>query len=242
MGKRRLESEGWGTGRAFGSRVGAPARLGSLEASSRDSRPPETDALLLPTHRVYSQRWPSGELGFFQIAWVVDDLLRAASRWVEVYGVGPFHVLPRSRMSGRYRGSACTLELQTAVTQVGPVQFELIEPMDPGPNVYRELIPSGASGLHHFCTISRDFEATRAHYVGLDYAAITELQTRQGRIAYFDTTADFGVVTEVIEHSDEFVEAVSRISETCATWTGEDPIRLLERDGYRVPAPSGVRA
>jgi hypothetical protein len=143
-------------------------------------------------------------------------------------------------MSGTYRGSPCTVELQTAVTQVGPVQVELIEPMDAGPNVYRELVPSGASGFHHFCTISKDFDATRNHYVDLGYAAITELQTREGRIAYFDTTADFGLVTEVIEHSDEFVEAVSRISETCADWSGEDPIRLLVRGGYRVPESSAA--
>ena len=189
----------------------------------------------VPPHRLYEQAWPTGEYCFFQIAWVVDDLLASAARWVEVYGVGPFHVLPRTRMEGRYRGATASLEIQTAVTQAGPVQLELIEQRNDAPSVYRDLFPRGRSGLHHLGTITTDFDAACRHYRDLGYEAVTELESDQYRLGYFDTSVDFGVVTEVIEYSTAFAEALAGIAETCRTWQGEDPIRLLRRGGYDVP-------
>ena len=44
----------------------------------------------------FEQPWPEGECRFFQLGLVVDDLFAAAASWVEVFGVGPFHVLPVS--------------------------------------------------------------------------------------------------------------------------------------------------
>jgi hypothetical protein len=49
------------------------------------------------------------------------------------------------------------------------------------------------------------------------------------------SSEEFGFITEFLAHTDSFVEDAARIAQTCATWDGTDPIRLLTRDGYRTP-------
>ena len=46
-------------------------------------------------HKLFQQPWPEGEYRFFQLGFIVDDLLPAAENWVRTFGIGPFHVLPR---------------------------------------------------------------------------------------------------------------------------------------------------
>lgn len=187
-----------------------------------------------PANSFYQGPTPTGEYRFFQIAWVVDDLFAAARRWVDVYGVGPFHVMPRRKQQVRYRGDLTELDVQIAVVQSGPVQLEFIQQFDGEPSIYRDIYPPGREGLHHMCTVSERYDDTLAHYQRLGYPTIAELQGGM-RVAYVDTYKDFGFISEVVEKSDGFMGNLAKIAETCAAWDGTDPIRLLTRDGYRVP-------
>ena len=187
------------------------------------------------THPLFQQPWPEGEFRFFQLGFVVDDLLSAAERWVRVHGVGPFHVLPRSETKCSYRGVESTLDMQVGVAQAGPVQVELIQQFCDRPSIFRELFAKGESGFHQLCTVTSDYEGKKAHYERLGYDIASEIDTKSRRVAYFDTASDFGFITEVIEHSARFLGELTKIAETCSSWDGTDPIRLLTRDGYRTP-------
>jgi hypothetical protein len=188
-----------------------------------------------PANKFYQGSWPTGEYRFFQIAWVVDDLLATARKWVDVYGVGPFHVLPRRKQTVRYRGQSTEIELQLAVTQSGPVQLEFIQQIGGDPSVYREIYPQGQGGVHHMCTVSEAYDETLAHYDSQGYPVVAEIEGSGFRVGYCDTHKDFGFITEVVEKTPAFVASLAGISETCAHWDGKDPIRLLTRDGYRTP-------
>ena len=191
---------------------------------------------MTPTaHGLYQQPWPEGEFRFFQLGFCVDDLLSAAERWTRVYGVGPFHVLPRSEATGVYRGTESSVDLQVGVAQAGPVQIELMQQFCDRPSVYRELFGRGETGLHQLCTVTPDYDGKKAHFESLGHPQVSELDTGSGRVAFYDTVADFGFFTEVVEHSPAFLGHLSKISETCAGWDGKDPIRLLTRDGYHTP-------
>ena len=188
------------------------------------------------SHRLYAQSWPEGEYRLFQIGFVVDDLLDTAARWARVFAVGPFHVLPPMEVACTYRGNESGVNLQVAVAQAGPVQIELVKQHCDRPSVFRDLVAKGESGFHQLCTLTRDYERTRAHYVELGYEPVTELASPDGeRVAFFDTFDDFGFFTEIAESSPSFVANLDRISRTCAEWDGTDPVRLLTRDGYRTP-------
>jgi hypothetical protein len=186
-------------------------------------------------HRLFQQPWPEGELRFFQLGFLVDDLLRAAARWARVYGVGPFHVLPRVEAVCTYRGAQSRLDLQVAVAQAGPVQIELIEQLCDRPSVYRELSGKGESRFHQVCTVTSDYDAKKSHYERLGYGLVTEINAGSGRIGFYDTMRDFGFFTEVAESSPSFLAHLTRIAQTCAAWDGTDPVRLITREGYRTP-------
>jgi len=187
-----------------------------------------------PFNHFYQGSWPNAEYRFFQVAWVVDDLMATIRKWVEVYGVGPFHVMPSRKAKARYRGQEVEFEMQLAVVQSGPVQLEFIQQKDDMPSVYREIYPPGKGGVHHMCTVTADFDATRAHYERLGYPSIAQIIGAM-RVEYFDTQKDFGLITELVENNEVFVGHLARHAEICANWDGRDPIRFLTRDGYRTP-------
>jgi hypothetical protein len=184
--------------------------------------------------RLYQQPWPEGELKFFQLGFVVDDLVPAAHRWAEVFGVGPFHVLPAREVACTYRGEPSSLDMQVAVAQAGPVQVELIHQRDDRPSVFTELGEIGRSGFHQVCAVVDDHDATVAAYAAQGYEVACEIPGTRGApsVAYVDTFADFGFFTEVVQADPTFLRQLQAVADTCAAWDGTDPVRQLTRDGY----------
>ena len=69
----------------------------------------------------------------FQNAWVVKDIEIACLRWADEMGVGPFFLneYPAGTFSDvTYRGEPADLAMKVAIAQAGPVQIELIEPIE----------------------------------------------------------------------------------------------------------------
>jgi glyoxalase/bleomycin resistance protein/dioxygenase superfamily protein len=188
-----------------------------------------------PAHSLYAQPWPEGEYRFFQLGFVVGDVLEAAARWAAVHGVGPFHVLPVIEQHVVLRGEPAGASIQIAVAQAGPVQIELIQQHCDRPSIYQDWSSDGSCAFHQVATVTPDYDGRKARFVDLGYEVTAESTGGQFRVAYVDTVADFGFYTEVVEHSPGLVAQLRAIAETCATWDGTDPVRLLTRDGYRVP-------
>jgi hypothetical protein len=117
------------------------------------------------------------------------------------------------------------------------VQIELIQQHCDRASVYRDVLDHGGAGFHQLCTVTHDYDATKAHYERLGYELVSEIDAVEPRTAYFDTLDDFGFFTEIAEATPEFLGQLAKISETCAEWDGTDPVRLLTRDGYRSPEP-----
>ncbi len=189
-------------------------------------------------HRLFQQAWPEGDFRMFQLGFVVDDLLEAATHWVRVFGVGPFHIMPRVQNPCRYRGRDARVDVHIGVAQAGPVQIELIRDYTDGPSVFRDLrdlCDSTKSGFHQISTLTRDYDGKTSHYLGTGYELACEVTIPGQRVAFFDTIDDFGFFTEVVEEKASFQANLSEISQTCAEWDGTDPIRILTRDGYRTP-------
>jgi len=187
-------------------------------------------------HRLFQQPWPDGAFRFFQLGFVVDDLLAAAARWARVHAVGPFHVLPPVEVSCTYRGTESEIAMQIAVAQAGPVQIELIEQLCDRASVFRDLFAPAQSGFHQLCTVTPDYEGKKAHLAQLGYELASEIIANGSRVAYFDTVRDFGFFTEVVEETPGFLDQLGKIARTCAEWDGADPVRLLTRNGYRTPS------
>jgi hypothetical protein len=186
-------------------------------------------------HRLYEQEWPGGEYRFFQLGFVVEDIVAAAGKWASVHGVGPFHVLPVVEQQTVVHGEPAPVSIQVGVAQAGPVQIELIQQHCDRPSIYREWSSDGTRAFHQVATVTTDYDAKLARYEQLGYELAAESPGGRFRIAYIDTVEDFGFYTEVVEETSGFLAQLRQIAETCANWDGADPVRILTRDGYRVP-------
>ena len=192
---------------------------------------------MTPLPNLFEQDWPEGDYRFFQLGFVVADLLEAAGRWVSVFGVGPFHVLPPRPAACTHRGESGSIEMQVAVAQAGPVQIELVQQLCDSPSIFRDhLDTDGHAALHQLCTITEEFDTKLGAFHALGYEVVTELHAPGQRVAFVDTLDDFGFYTEVVDSTPDFVPNLTRIARTCEEWDGTtDPIRLLTRAGYEVP-------
>jgi hypothetical protein len=182
-------------------------------------------------HPLFEQPWPEGEYRFFQLGFVVDDVLAAAARWATVFGVGPFHVVPAFDQHLMYRGEETTVRGQVAVAQAGPVQIELIQQLCDRPSIFRDWSHGGTSAFHQLATVTPDYDGKKAYYQQLGYDLAAENMARKLRVAYFDTVADFGFYTEVIEQSPGFLANLHKMARASEAWDGSDPVRLLTAEG-----------
>ena len=185
-------------------------------------------------HPFFEQSWPEGEYRFFQVGFLVDDVLAAADKWAVTHGIGPFHVTPVVDQLLTARGEPAPISIQVAVAQAGPVQIELIQQHCDRWSVFREWSQGRTCAFHQLATVTSDYEGKKAHYEHMGYELVAE-SAGSVRVAYFDTVADFGFYIEVVEHSPRLLAHWEEMSQTCATWDGTDPVRLVTRDGYRVP-------
>jgi Glyoxalase/Bleomycin resistance protein/Dioxygenase superfamily len=192
-------------------------------------------------HPLFEHRWPDGEFQLFQMGFVVPDLFAAASQWVQVFGVGPFHIMPRAQNTCHYRGTEASIDIRIGVAQAGPVQIELICDHTQGDSVFSEMATlrgGNPFGLHQVATLTGEYDAKIAHYRAQNYEVACELTNSGQRVAFIDTVEEFGFFTEVVEEKPSFATNLAKIARTCETWDGTDPIRILTRDGYRVPDES----
>jgi hypothetical protein len=150
--------------------------------------------------------------------------MSAAAHCVQVFGVGPFHIMPRAQNTCRYRGADASVDIQIGVAQAGPVQVELTQDYTPGNSVFKDL-----AMVHG----QRSFGV--AQYIDRKFELACEFTNSGQRVALFDTVEDLGFFTEIVEEEPSFQTNLAKISHTCEAWDGTEPIRVLTRDGYRVP-------
>jgi Glyoxalase/Bleomycin resistance protein/Dioxygenase superfamily len=187
------------------------------------------------SHPLYSQEWPAGEYRFFQIGFVVNDLVQAANKWAAVHGVGPFHLIPVIEQQLVVQGQPAPVSIQVGIAQAGPVQIELIQQHCNRPSIYRDWSRNGNRPFHQLATLTLDYDAKRREFESLGYRPAAESDNGTFRVGYFDTLADFGFYTELVEHHEDLLKRWESVSRTCASWDGTDPVRIATREGYRVP-------
>lgn len=166
-----------------------------------------------------------------QMAWVVPDLDAACRAWHRALGIGPFLVTRRVAVEGeRHRGVARDTIFATAVAQSGSVQIELVQQIDDGPSVYRDMVPAGSTGFHHVAFVTADFDAAVAAQRAIGHPVAYEGRVGDMRFAYVDARGTLGHMVEIVEEREgirRFFNAVRRAAET---WDG-DPAGLIREVG-----------
>src|SRR5512133_865896 len=90
---------------------------------------------------------------FVQIGVVVADLDETIKNLGEIFGIGPFRVIdwpPEGRTDIRkyYYGEPGNFTARMAFTELGPVELELIQPVE-GESIWADFLREKGGGIHH---------------------------------------------------------------------------------------------
>jgi hypothetical protein len=137
----------------------------------------------------------------FQEAYLVNDVELAAQRWNELFGAGPFVIVPHHRTDRfDYRGTAHEADVSYAFGYLGDMMIQFIQQHDDTPSIYRDMYAEGEEGFHHVGVLVHDFEAEFARLESMGFQCATRLYADRVDAAYFDTRAVTGGFTEI--HGD----------------------------------------
>ena len=93
--------------------------------------------------------------------------------------------------------------MKVALTNVGHMQLELIEPLDDD-NIYAEFLREYGEGLHHIACAVDDFDETISVLKGKDVGVLQEGETLGGMgFAYLDTQDAMSCITEIYKFPDK---------------------------------------
>lgn len=136
-----------------------------------------------------------------QIALVVRDLEGTMRTYVDEYGIGPWEVYefnPETVTEMVKDGQPAEYAFRLAVTMVGGVQWELIQPLDDR-SMYAEFLATKGEGVHHVAV------GVPSYGEALDTLRAKGRRVLQGGVyngvtfAYLSTDEDLGVVTEIFD-------------------------------------------
>ena len=134
-----------------------------------------------------------------QIAIVVRGLDAAMRTYVHDYGIGPWEIYefnPGNVANMREDGQSVERSWRLAISQVGHVQWELIEPLDDG-SIYARFLAEKGEGLHHVGVAVPNFDETVAAQAERGNGVLLGGEYKGVRFAYLATERDLGLVTEI---------------------------------------------
>ena len=140
-----------------------------------------------------------------QIGVVVEDLDRSIQVLSEVFGIGPFRTInwpPADRIDIQrtFRGQPGNFTARMAFTGLGPVELELIQPLE-GESIWADFLEEHGEGIHHIRFNVSDLEPVFEHLAGhgIEVAQMGS-GLRPGTIwANFDTEGKVGFTIEVMK-------------------------------------------
>jgi len=140
---------------------------------------------------------------FGQVAWVVPDIEAAERFFREALGVPGFAKLENVRAqdtAGSYQGRPGDFVFHLYMAYSNGALLELIQPVS-GESIYREFLESHPQGgVQHVAYIvpEAEFADAVSQLTDKGYPVVQALTLPVASVAYFDTSAEIGVATEII--------------------------------------------
>jgi methylmalonyl-CoA/ethylmalonyl-CoA epimerase len=134
-----------------------------------------------------------------QVALVVKDCMAYIKRYNDIYGLGPWAIYemnPDSVQNMTVHGKPVNHAMRLAVTIIGNVQLELIQPLDEK-SIYAEFLREHGDGFHHLLFDVEDYKGTVKFLQGRGAEFLQGGAVQAGEYAYYDTTADLGMISEI---------------------------------------------
>lgn len=176
------------------------------------------------------EKKPSLPLGkIMQLGYVVEDIRQAMDFWLEKTGAGPFFVLDNIAFDDWcWQSKPQHLPMDIAFAQLGDLMIELIRPHGREPSVYAHC-QGHTPQLHHYgFLVERIEDAEEQLSVG---DALVRARASSGSpFGYYHTRPELGLISELIEKSDEIEGLFGLCREAARGWDGREPVRLISLD------------
>ncbi len=134
-----------------------------------------------------------------QTGLVVRDLQKSMEAYWRLLGIGPWKIYtyaPPLLRDGMVRGRRVDYAMRIAITQAGPMQLELIQPLS-GPSIYVEHLDTKGDGLHHIQSRVEDVEDVLAAFNAAGVGVLMSGKFGDGEFYYLDTERQLGVIYEI---------------------------------------------
>ncbi len=141
----------------------------------------------------------SGSWKFDHIGVVVRDLDQAI-KYYRSLGFAAFSANPSAVVTDRkVYGKPANIKLKGAETQLGAIQFEMLQPVE-GESVQKEFLAKRGEGINHigFVVEDLDQEVAKLEARGFPVVSSGKIPPR-GAFAYVDTSKIGGVFIELIK-------------------------------------------
>ena len=136
-----------------------------------------------------------------QIAIVVRNLDASVEAYENGYGIGPweFHEFLPGDVEDLVKDDApAQYGMRIALTTVGRVQWELIQPIDDRSN-YAEFLREKGEGVHHIQVAVDDYDDALNALREKGNTVVVGGTFDGTRLAYLSTDRDLGVITEILD-------------------------------------------
>lgn len=136
-----------------------------------------------------------------QVGLVVKDLQRSMEYYWDNFGIGPWDIFTFEHpliQDMTIKGRPASYKMKLALTRVGKVTLELIQPLE-GDTTYKEFLEKRGEGIHHLGVFveNMDQEVSRLKEQGI--GVIQSGRFPGGGYAYMDTEEQLGAIFEFIQ-------------------------------------------
>ena len=142
-----------------------------------------------------------------QIGVVVRDMDKAME-YYESLGTGPFEPFKHNDCVERSMwGRPIVLDsvkMKTMLAKMGPVELELIEPVE-GESIWKEFLETKGEGIHHLCFFVDDIDKEEANLAGKGFTFLYRSRFTNGDGAvYIDSGKVGGLLIEFSQRGPEY--------------------------------------
>lgn len=172
-----------------------------VEANAFDPEHGEGAAMLLKLAKAAGKPI-LGNRVMVQVGILVHDVDKACEAWAQLLGVEvpkTFWSDGYDKTQATYNGEPCNARCKQGFFQLGPVQFELIQP-DENPSVWRDCLDANGEGLHHIAFEIKNMPQKIKILESMGYPLMQKGEYTGGRYAYADARKELKMILELLEN------------------------------------------
>lgn len=163
-----------------------------------------------------------------QHGYIVSDADKAALRYFELVGAGPFYVGDFTLENYRYRGVERECRLRIAVGYWGTIQVEFIQPLSAAGTLYPDALPQADGLLNHFAMPVADIDAWLAERkLAGRVLQSGEMRASGVKFVYLENIFPGGLHLELVQVPEATLGMYSAQIAAREKWDRRNPLRPM---------------